>query len=94
MKGWHAEIMGYQPAASGIYTTVWIPKMLRGARRNSPSRFAEREAHSVALFQIFKKAYAHWFFIKEFFVPREEITAEGTAMLFESSLTRSTGSTS
>ena len=22
MKGWHAEIMGYQPAASGIYTTV------------------------------------------------------------------------
>ena len=81
MKGWHAEIMGYQPAASGVYTTVWISKMLRGARRNFPSRFAEREAHSVALFQNFRKPYAHWFLIHEFFVPHEEITTEGTAML-------------
>ena len=81
MKGWHAEIMGYHPAATGIYTTVWISKMLRGARRNFPSCFAEREAHSVALFQNFRKAYAHWFFIKEFFVLHEKITAEGTAML-------------
>ena len=56
MKGWHSETMGYQPAASGIYT-AWISKMLRGARRNFPSRFAEREAHSVAVFQSFKKAY-------------------------------------
>ena len=55
--------------------------MLRGARRNFPSRFAEREAHSVALFQNFRNACAHWFFIKEFFVPHEEITAEGTATL-------------
>ena len=31
MKGWHSEVMGYQPAASGIYTIVWISKMLRGA---------------------------------------------------------------
>ena len=81
VKGWHSEIMVYQPAASGIYTTVWISKMLRGARRNLPLRFADREAHPVALFQNFRKAYAHWVFIKEFFVPHEEITAEGTAML-------------
>ena len=49
MKGWHGEEMGYQPASSGRFTTVWISKMLRGARRNFPSKFAEREAHSVGL---------------------------------------------
>ena len=38
-------VKGYQPAASGIFTTVWISKLLRGARRNFPSKFAEREAH-------------------------------------------------
>ena len=32
MKGWHGEAMGYQPAASGIFTTAWISKLLRGAR--------------------------------------------------------------
>ena len=47
MKGWHGEATGYQPAASGIFTLVWISKLLRGARRNFPSTFAEREAHSV-----------------------------------------------
>ena len=79
MKGWHGEAMGYQPAASGIFTTVWISKLLRGARRNFPSKFAEREAHSVTLFQKFRASYSHWFYIKEFFV--EEMTSEGTAML-------------
>ena len=79
MKGWHGEAMGYQPAASGIFTTVWISKLLRGARRNFPSKFAEREAHSVTFFQKFRASYAHWFFIKEFFV--QEMTSEGIAML-------------
>ena len=46
MKGWHGEEMGYQPASSSLFTTVCILKMLRGARRNFPSVFAEREAHS------------------------------------------------
>ena len=44
-----------------------------------PSKFAEREAHSVTLFQKFRASYSHWFYIKEFFV--EEMTSEGTAML-------------
>ena len=79
MKGWHGEAMGYQPAASGILTSVWISKLLRGARRNFPSTFAEREAHSVCYFQKFRTPYAHWFFLKDFFV--EDITSEGIAML-------------
>ena len=81
MKGWHGEMMGYQPASSGLFTTVWISKLLRGARRNFPSRFAEREAHSVILFQKFRRPFAHWFFIKEFFVPRDEMISEGIAMI-------------
>ena len=81
MKGWHGEEMGYQPSSSGMFTSVWISKMLRGARRNFPSKFAEREAHSVTLFQKFRRPYAHWFFIKEFFVPHEELSTEGVAML-------------
>jgi len=81
MKGWHGEEMGYQPSSSGMFTSVWISKMLRGARRNFPSKFAEREAHSVILFQKFRRPYAHWFFIKEFFVPHEELSTEGVAML-------------
>ena len=79
MKGWHGEAIGFQPAASGIFTTVWISKLLRGTRRNPPSKFAEREAHSVSYFKKFRASYAHWFFLKEFFV--EEITSEGIAML-------------
>ena len=55
--------------------------MLRGARRNFPSRFAEREAYSVVLFQKFRRQFAHWFFIKEFFVPHNELTPEGTTMI-------------
>ena len=81
MKGWHGEEMGYQPASSGLFTSVWISKMLRGARRNFPSKFAEREAHSVTLFQKFRRSYAHWFFIKELFVPHKELSTEGVAML-------------
>ena len=80
-KGWHGEMMGYQPASSGLFTTVWISKLLRGARRNFPSRFAEREAHSVIWFQKFRRQFAHWFFIKEFFVPHDEMTSEGIAMI-------------
>ena len=53
MKGWHGEEMGYQPASSSLFTAVWISKMLRGARRNFPSVFAEREAHSVTFFRSF-----------------------------------------
>ena len=79
MKGWHGEAMGYQPAASGIFTSVRISKLLRGARRNFPSTFAEREAHSVCYFHKSRASYAHCFFLKEFFV--EEITPEGFAML-------------
>ena len=81
MKGWHGEMMGYQPASSGLFTTVWISKLLRGARRNFPSVFAEREAHSVILFQKFRRPFAKWFFIKEFFVPHNELTSEGIAMI-------------
>ena len=51
MKGWNGEEMGYQPASSGLFTTVWISKMLRGARRNFPSVFDEREVHSVTFFK-------------------------------------------
>ena len=40
-KGWHGEEMGYQPAPSGLFTTAWISKMLRGARRIFPPVFAE-----------------------------------------------------
>ena len=68
MEGWHGEEMGYQPVSSGLLTAVWISKMLRGARRNFPSAFAEREAHSVTFFQKFRRPYAHWFHIKELFV--------------------------
>ena len=81
MKGWHGEEMGYQPASSGLFTTVWISKMLRGARRNFPSKFAEREAHSVTFFQKFRRPYAHWFFMKEFFVPHDELSTDGVAMV-------------
>ena len=81
MKGWHGEMMGYQPASSGLFTTVWISKLLRGARRNFPSRFAEREVHSVILFQKFRRPIAHWFFIQEFFVPHNELASEGIAMI-------------
>ena len=79
MKGWHGEAIGYQPAASGIFTSAWISKLLRGACRNFPSKFAEREAHSVSYYQKFRAAYAHWFHIKKNFV--KDITSEGIAML-------------
>ena len=62
MKGWHGKEMGCQLASSGLFTTVWISKMLRGARRNFPSVFAEREAHPVAYFQKFRRPYVHCFF--------------------------------
>ena len=81
MKGWHGENMGYQPAASGIFTTVWISKLLRGARRNFPSKFAEREAHSVIFFKRFRRQYEHWFNIKEFFVPHDELSTDGKVMI-------------
>ena len=55
--------------------------MLRCARRNFTSVFAEREAHSVVYFKKFRMPYAHWFFIKEVFVPRDELSTEGVAML-------------
>ena len=80
MKGWHGEEMGYQPSSSGLFTTVWISKMLRGARRQFPSKFAEREAHSVIFFKRFRSLYAHWFFLKEFFVPHDELSTDGVAM--------------
>ena len=81
MKGWHGEEMGYQPASSGHFTTVRISKMLRGARRNFSSFFAEREAHSVTFFQKFRRSYAHWFHIKEFCVPRDELSSGDVVML-------------
>ena len=81
MKGWHGEEMGYQPASSGLFTSVWISKMLRGARRNFPSKFAEREAHSVAFFKKFRRPYAYWYFIKEFFVPHGGCCTTTTAPL-------------
>ena len=81
VKGWHGEMMGYQPASSGLFTTVRISKLLRGARHNFPSRFAEREAHSAILFQNFRRQFAYWFFIKEFFVPHNELTSECIAMI-------------
>ena len=46
MKGWNGEEMGYQPASSGLFTTVWISKVLRGVRRTFPSVFAEREGRT------------------------------------------------
>ena len=55
--------------------------MFRGARRNFPSVFAEREAHSVTYLQKFRRPYEHWFFIKEFFVPHGELSTEGVAVL-------------
>ena len=81
MKGWHGEMMGYQPASSGLFTTVWISKLMRGARRKFPSRFAEREALCAILFQKFRKQFAHWFFIEEFLVQHNELTPEGIAMI-------------
>ena len=78
MKGWHGEAIGYQPAASGIFTSAWISKLLRDACRNFPSKFAEREAHSVSYYQKFRAEYAHWFHIKKNFV--KDITSEGIAM--------------
>ena len=74
-------MMGYQPASSGLFITVWISKLLKGARRNFPSRFAEREAHSAILFQKFRRNFAHWFFMREFFVPHGELASEGIAMI-------------
>ena len=35
-KGWHAEVMGYAPAHSGVFISRWIPKILRGIRREFP----------------------------------------------------------
>ena len=55
--------------------------MLRGARRNFPSRFAEREEHSDITSQKSTKQFAHWPFIKKCFVPNNELTSEGIAML-------------
>jgi len=36
MKGWHAEVMGYAPAHSSVLISRWIPKILRGIRREFP----------------------------------------------------------
>ena len=36
-KSWHAEVMGYAPAHSGVFVSRWIPKILRGIRREFPS---------------------------------------------------------
>ena len=47
MRRWGFVKNLFPPASSGLFTTVWISKMLRGARRNFPSKFAEREAHSA-----------------------------------------------
>ena len=38
MKGWHSSIMGYAPAHSGVFVSRWIPKILRGIRREFPSK--------------------------------------------------------
>ena len=48
--------------------------MLRSVRRNFPSVFAERKAHSVIYFQKNRRPFAHWFFIEELFVPHEELS--------------------
>ena len=58
MDGWHSEIMGYAPARSGIYVSRWIPKILRGIRREFPSKLKGREAHSVACFEPMRLPYA------------------------------------
>ena len=56
-KGWHAEVMGYAPAHSGVFVSRWIPKILRGLRREFPSKLKGREAHSVACFLPFRDRY-------------------------------------
>ena len=61
MKGWHAEVMGYAPAHSGVFISRWIPKILRGLRREFPSKLKGREAHSVACFLPFRESYNHLF---------------------------------
>ena len=50
MKGWHSEVMGYAPGHSGVFVSRWIPKILRGIRREFPSKLKCREAHSVTCF--------------------------------------------
>ena len=57
MKGWHAEVVGYAPAHSGVFISRWIPKILRGLRREFPSKLKGREAHSVANFLPFRERY-------------------------------------
>ena len=61
MKGWHAEVMGYAPAHSGVFISRWIPKILRGLRREFPSKLKGREAHSVTCFLPFRERYNHLF---------------------------------
>ena len=56
-KGWHAAVMGYAPAHSGVCFSRWIPKILRGIRREFPSKLKGREAHSVVCFLPFRERY-------------------------------------
>ena len=76
MKGWHAEVMGYTPAHSGVFISRWIPKILRGIRREFPSELKGREAHSVACFLPFRERYTFLFedcFQEIFYRPSEII---------------------
>ena len=67
MKGWHAEVMGYAPAHSGVFVSRWIPKILRGIRREFPSKLKGREAHSVACFLPMREKYEFLLTWKELF---------------------------
>ena len=67
MKGWHSEIMGYAPAHSGVFVCRWIPKILRGIRREFPSKLKGREAHSVVCFLPMREKYEFLLLWKELF---------------------------
>ena len=59
--------MGYAPVHSGVFVSRWIPKILRGIRREFPSKLKGREAHSVACFLPMRETYEFLLQWKELF---------------------------
>ena len=59
--------MGYAPAHSGVFVFRWIPKILRGIRREFPLKLKGREAHLAACFLPMREKYEFLLQWKELF---------------------------
>ena len=60
---------------SGVFISRWIPKILRGIRREFPSKLKGREGHSVTCFLPFRERYNFLFkdFLQNIFYRTSEI---------------------